>query len=229
MAQQTIRSGQIESLDAAKLTGTVASARLTGTYAISISGNAATATSATTATTATTASNSNALGGVAAASWAKLASPAFTGNPTAPTQAGADNSTKLATTAFVQAAVAGGGSGTVYTTPAVVLSSAYGVLKGAYAHGLGGYPDIGQLVLYCVGAEFGFNVGDYVVINPSVHDFDETSGAHRTSNLLTWNTTNVWFTLAYTGFGISGKTSAVGGYTGLTGSNWYVYARLVKF
>jgi hypothetical protein len=34
---------------------------------------------------------------------ARLASPAFTGTPTAPTQATADNSTKLATTAFVQA------------------------------------------------------------------------------------------------------------------------------
>lgn len=33
---------------------------------------------------------------------APLASPAFAGNPTAPTQASGDNSTKLATTAFVQ-------------------------------------------------------------------------------------------------------------------------------
>lgn len=33
---------------------------------------------------------------------ANLASPAFTGNPTAPTQAAANNSTRLATTAFVQ-------------------------------------------------------------------------------------------------------------------------------
>lgn len=38
---------------------------------------------------------------------APLASPAFTGAPSAPTPAGADNSTKLATTAFVKAAIAG--------------------------------------------------------------------------------------------------------------------------
>ena len=38
---------------------------------------------------------------------APLASPAFTGAPTAPTPASGDNSTKVATTAFVQAAVAG--------------------------------------------------------------------------------------------------------------------------
>ncbi len=38
---------------------------------------------------------------------ADKASPAFTGNPTAPTQASGNNSTRLATTAFVQDAVAG--------------------------------------------------------------------------------------------------------------------------
>ena len=37
---------------------------------------------------------------------APIASPAFTGNPTAPTQAKTDNSTNLATTAYVQAVVA---------------------------------------------------------------------------------------------------------------------------
>lgn len=37
---------------------------------------------------------------------APLESPAFTGNPTAPTQIGSDSTTKLATTAFVQGAVA---------------------------------------------------------------------------------------------------------------------------
>jgi|GEM_PF-2465090 len=38
---------------------------------------------------------------------APKASPAFTGNPTAPTQSAADNTTKLATTAFVQTALVG--------------------------------------------------------------------------------------------------------------------------
>ena len=44
---------------------------------------------------------------------AVLASPAFTGAPTAPTAAPGDNSTKLATTAFVHAAIAAIGSGVV--------------------------------------------------------------------------------------------------------------------
>ncbi|PQV56420.1 hypothetical protein LX70_02686 [Defluviimonas denitrificans] len=42
---------------------------------------------------------------------APLASPALTGNPTAPTQTAGNNSTRLATTAFVMAAVAGAGGG----------------------------------------------------------------------------------------------------------------------
>jgi hypothetical protein len=45
---------------------------------------------------------------------APLNSPGFTGNPTAPTQSAGNNSTRLATTAFVQTAIAGvsgGGDG----------------------------------------------------------------------------------------------------------------------
>jgi hypothetical protein len=45
----------------------------------------------------------------ALAAKAPLASPAFTGTPTAPTPTAADNSTKVATTAYVDAAVAAGG------------------------------------------------------------------------------------------------------------------------
>ena len=45
---------------------------------------------------------------------APLASPALTGSPTAPTQTGGDNSTKIATTAYVDAA---GGGGEANITP----------------------------------------------------------------------------------------------------------------
>jgi hypothetical protein len=51
---------------------------------------------------------------------ANLASPAFTGNPTAPTQAANNNSTRLATTAYVDAAVSG-------VTPTTQRSYAYWV------------------------------------------------------------------------------------------------------
>lgn len=46
--------------------------------------------------------------GASIAGYALLASPAFTGNPTAPTQSAGDNSTKLATTAYADGAVASG-------------------------------------------------------------------------------------------------------------------------
>ncbi|WP_175040841.1 hypothetical protein [Burkholderia contaminans] len=45
--------------------------------------------------------NASSLGGTAAAAYALLASPAFTGTPTAPTAAPGTNTTQLATTAFV--------------------------------------------------------------------------------------------------------------------------------
>ena len=51
------------------------------------------------------ADDSDKLGGSAAADYAKLASPAFTGTPTAPTAADGTDTTQLATTAFVKRAV----------------------------------------------------------------------------------------------------------------------------
>lgn len=60
------------------------------------------------ATNATTATNSTQLGGVAAASYALLASPALTGTPTAPSASVGTNTTAIATTAFVQDSTPGG-------------------------------------------------------------------------------------------------------------------------
>lgn len=57
---------------------------------------------------------------------ADIASPALTGTPTAPTPGAADNSTKIATTAYVDAAVAGGVAGVASfnsRTGVVTLSS----------------------------------------------------------------------------------------------------------
>jgi hypothetical protein len=59
-----------------------------------------------TATSSLLTSQTNARNNIGAA---PLASPTFTGNPTAPTQTTADSTTKLATTAFVHAVSAGGG------------------------------------------------------------------------------------------------------------------------
>ncbi|KVE99255.1 hypothetical protein [Burkholderia vietnamiensis] len=66
--------------------------------------------------TCNTAINASTLNGTAAASYALLASPAFTGTPTAPTAAAGTNTTQLATTAFAQNAVTGGGNAGSFTT-----------------------------------------------------------------------------------------------------------------
>ena len=72
-----------------------------------------------------TAADSNKLGGIAAASYAQLASPAFTGTPTAPTAATATNNTQIATTAFVKAQ---GYSTTTGTVTSVSGTGGYGGL-----------------------------------------------------------------------------------------------------
>ena len=68
------------------LTGTVAPSRLSGTYDINVT-------------------NSSKLGGFDSTYYAPVQSPIFTGNPTAPTPAAGDNTTRLATTAFVRTEV----------------------------------------------------------------------------------------------------------------------------
>ena len=54
---------------------------------------------------------------------APLTTPAFTGTPTAPTQAANDNSTRLATTAFVQAQKASPALTGIPTAPTAALGS----------------------------------------------------------------------------------------------------------
>jgi hypothetical protein len=62
---------------------------------------------------------------------APLASPVFTGNPTAPTPTAGDSDTSIATTAFVTAAIAAGGSGGIPDAPSDGKS--YGRLNAAWS------------------------------------------------------------------------------------------------
>lgn len=65
------------------------------------------------------------LNGVAAASYAQLASPTFTGTPHAPTNGTpADSSTQIATDAFVQAAITAAGVGTSLNPGVTVVTNA---------------------------------------------------------------------------------------------------------
>ena len=74
-----------------------------GTWDISITGNAATATNAGSAFTA---SNALALGGTGPEHWALLYSPSFGGIPLAPTATVNTNTTQIATTQFVRSQIA---------------------------------------------------------------------------------------------------------------------------
>ena len=85
---------EITELVADGLTGIVPINTLSGDYNINITGNAATATDAIK------------LGGYTASTYAKLNSPAFTGNPTVPTQVVTDSSKKIASTEFVKKVLA---------------------------------------------------------------------------------------------------------------------------
>lgn len=60
--------------------------------------------------------NASSLGGTAAASYALLASPTFTGTPAAPTASATTNTTQIATTAMVNSAVTGGSLAGSFTT-----------------------------------------------------------------------------------------------------------------
>lgn len=88
---------------------------------------------------------------------APLASPSFTGTPTAPTAAVATNTTQLASTAFVQNEF----SRRRYVSPDLTMSNGGQIVVN---HGLGVEPMHISLYLKCAVAEFGYAVGDVIRI-----------------------------------------------------------------
>ena len=135
---------------------------------------------------------------ISAAGGAVLASPAFTGNPTAPTQAPTDNSTRLATTAYVTAATVSAtptattftvtGTGT-YTPPAGVRyirvrmvggGGGGGGVVGTNAGGAGGNSSfLGWTALGGAGGAGGGASGA-----PGTGGVGGTGGANATGNLV---------------------------------------------
>lgn len=90
--------------------------------------------------------NASSLGGTAAAAYALLASPAFTGAPTAPTAAAGTNTTQLATTAFTNAIFAAPpafGNTTPAAVSATTLSASSTVSGSGFSTYLASPPAIG--------------------------------------------------------------------------------------
>ena len=80
--------------------------------------------------------------GTAFRSLAPLDSPAFTGNPTVPTQSGGDNSTKIASTAYVDAAVTAGSVPDNGVTNAKLADMVTARIKGRATAGTGDPEDL---------------------------------------------------------------------------------------
>lgn len=115
----------------ANATGSTANVAAFAMPSCSTSSSALTWTSGT-GFTCNTAINASTLGGTAAASYALLASPTFTGTPAAPTATAGTNTTQIATTAYVQTALTGGGNTAKFTTlqatGAITPSSTAGIV-----------------------------------------------------------------------------------------------------
>ena len=79
--------------------------------------------------------------------WARIASPEFTGNPTAPTQTAGDNSTRIATTAYADNAAAVAAAAIVDSSP--VLLNTLNELAAA----LGDDPDFAATTAAAIGAK----------------------------------------------------------------------------
>jgi hypothetical protein len=85
--------------------------------------------------------NVDMVGGKHASDLATVISPALTGTPTAPTPATGDNSTAIATTAWVRAQNSGGGGGSINWP----LTAATDGTTSAPAYAFGGHPEIGLM------------------------------------------------------------------------------------
>ena len=98
------------------------------------------------------------------------ASPIFTGNPVAPTQPANDNSTKLATTAYVDTANALNVKAvSTASQPWVRATKLY-----TFAHTLGVVPKFVQLVFVCTANNGGYVIGDVVTL-PAGQATEQTS------------------------------------------------------
>lgn len=148
---------------------------------------------------------------------APLASPALTGNPTAPTQAAGNDTTRLATTAFVQAAL----GLSVFQSAAFTITAS---TIHTFAHGLGAVPKRVWLAAKCKTTEHGYAVNDWA-FDLALFDNSLTVGPVNVRA----NTTNVYFAAGDSTLKvISQVASAAADWQNITPANWdlHIFASL---
>lgn len=93
-------------------------------------------------------------------------SPAFTGEPTAPTPPEGDNTVRIATTSWVRGSLEAMLAERIYTSPEVLIANGTAY---TFAHGLGAIPARVSVHLICVNAgpsSAGYAVGDVIEVAP---------------------------------------------------------------
>lgn len=143
---------------------------------------------------------------------------------TATTQTALDNSTKIATTAYTDAAVA------VLSVPIFTksfISSQQTLTSGGtltLPHSLGGKPLFITTTLVCQSSENGFSTGDELTIN--LGSPISATGSVNTGGSVTWDITNVYVTFTSQSTIFSNMTNkSNGGRADLTNGNWKLVIR----
>ncbi len=131
---------------------------------------------------------------------------------------------RVLTTSDVPAAI----SATFSSTPIAVNGNVDAALS--VNHGFTGDPDLVQLVLECTTGELGYSIGDQTVVNACVTGLDDTAGATRGTNLVAWDTTNIFFTLNSTDGGVIINDRLNPGLAAaITLTSWDVLVKAIQF
>ena len=143
---------------------------------------------------------------------AAIASPTFTGTPSAPTAAAGTSTTQLATTAFVQNNSAVHES---FTSSPQAITTAGGL---TIAHGLSAAPSLLWTYLVCQTAEYGWSVGDKYLVS-----FGGPYGGTSTTAegaAVSFDATNVYVRWSNDVPLNNLMNKNTGGYAALTNANW---------
>ncbi len=142
---------------------------------------------------------------------APVVSPEFTGTPTAPTASVGTNTTQVATTAFVQVAVATLPFTKGYISPNQTVTNG-GLLT--LTHGLGVIPKFLAAEVLFLTAQGGYGIGDIVPINISA-DFDDSASIFGIQTRV--SSTHILVRFCVSGIGVADATT--GGSVTVTAAN----------